>query len=46
MKCKGTHQNTMFHNFKSLLDMLQRSYNYYILLLRLCTFYITNYEYI
>jgi len=33
MKQNGTHQSTMFHNIQALLDMLQRSHSFHILIL-------------
>jgi len=35
MKCKGTHQGTIFHDVQALLDILQRGYNSHILMLYL-----------
>jgi len=35
MKQKGTHQGTIFHDVQALLDILQRLYNSYILMLHL-----------
>jgi len=34
IKQTGTHQNTMFRNIQALLDMSQRSYNFYNFILR------------
>jgi len=33
IKQSGTHQSTMFRNIQALLDMLQRSHNFHILIL-------------
>ena len=33
IKQNGTHQRTIFHNIQALLDMLQRSHNFNILIL-------------